>query len=291
MRYGKSGNWPSIRKKLKQGQVILRKETGLLELVIDGQTVRAEEGATILGVARDAGIYIPTLCHHDALSPSGACRLCIVEIYPQGSKLPSMTTACNFPVKEEMEVRTNSQKVLEARRLRARVLLAKGPESRAIQEIAADLGVETTPFTLETDKTCIRCSLCVRVCREAIGADALKLITRSEGAEPHVEVSPNNCIGCGSCSLLCPTGFIKMEEAGGQRIIWDTAFEMKRCSHCGSYTTSEAHWKYIEEKTGTSSEFGTVRDMCPVCRRDAVSAELLDLLEHFTTSLFTSDFD
>lgn len=258
----------------------------MIELVIDGQALRAEEGKTILDVARDIGIHIPTLCHHDAVSPSGACRLCIVEVYPRGSTMSYMTTACNFPVEEGMEVWTRSAKVLESRRMTVELLLAKEPESKIIQEIAADLGVEKTPFTLERGDTCILCGLCVGVCREAVGADALNFITRRGKTEPHIEFSPDTCIGCGACSLLCPTGFIKMEEVEGQRIIWGTAFRMRKCSCCGSYTTTEAHWEYMEEKVGTSSEFRTARDICPACRRDAISSELLDLPEKSLISLY-----
>ena len=112
----------------------------MIELVIDGQAIRAEEGKTILDVARAIGIHIPTLCHHDAVSPSGACRLCIVEVYPRGSTMSYMTTACNFPVEEGMEVWSSSAKVLESRRMTVELLLAKEPESKIIQEIAADLG-------------------------------------------------------------------------------------------------------------------------------------------------------
>ena len=261
----------------------------MIELIIDGQTILAEEGKTILDVARDAGIHIPMLCHHDAVSPSGACRLCNVEIYPRGSIQSSLATACNFSVEEGLEVWTNSAKVVEARQLTVALLLAKEPESKVIQELAAEMGVATTPFTIEAENNCILCSLCVRVCREVIGADALKFITRSHKTIPHIEASPNLCIGCGACSLLCPTHFIKMGEGDGQRIIWDTAYNMRKCSRCGAYTTTEAHWKYIEEKSGTSEEVKMAREICPVCRRDTISSELLDLSEKVLTSLFKGE--
>jgi bidirectional [NiFe] hydrogenase diaphorase subunit len=258
----------------------------MLELIMDGQVVRTKEGKTILEVARDEGIYIPTLCHHDGVSPSGACRLCIVEVYPQGSTVGYLTTSCNFPVEEGIEVWTGSERVLESRRLTAELLLAKEPESKAIQDIGAKLGVEKAPFVLERDHACILCTLCVRVCKEAVGVGALKLITRRGKTEPHIAASPETCIGCGACSLLCPTQFIKMEEVKDQRVIWDTAFKMKTCSQCGSYSTTEAHWAYMEERVGTSKEFRMARDICPVCRRDAMSSELLDLPGRLTVSLF-----
>lgn len=258
----------------------------MIELVIDGQTILAEEGKTILEVARQFGIDIPTLCHHDAVTPSGACRLCNVEVYPKGSTQSSMVTACNFAAEEGMEVWTNSAKVLETRRLTIELLLAREPESKIIRLLAAELGVAATAFRLEPENTCVLCNLCVRVCREVIKADALRLITRDEKAVPHIEVSPMKCIGCGACSLLCPSDFIKMEEIDGQRIIWDTAFKMKKCVCCGADITTEAHSKFIEEKSGSATAYGVARELCPICRRDAMCAELLELSEKCMTSLF-----
>jgi NADH dehydrogenase/NADH:ubiquinone oxidoreductase subunit G len=259
----------------------------MIELIIDGQTILAETEKTILEVARQVGIDIPTLCHHDAVTPSGACRLCNVEIYPRGSTQSFLVTACNFPVEEGMEVWTNSERVLETRRMTMELLLAREPESKTIRDLAAGLGIGSTPFRLEAENTCVLCNLCVRVCREVIKADALTLITRGEKAVPHIEVSPTKCIGCGACFLLCPSHFIRMEEAEGRRVIWDTAFPMKKCSHCDAYITTEAHWKALVEESGSSLEERGTKELCPLCRRDALSSELLGLSEKPTTSLFT----
>lgn len=270
-----------------RARIVYRKEEAMIELIIDGQTVLVETGKTILEVARQVGIDIPTLCHHDAVTPSGACRLCNVEVYPRGSTQSFLVTACNFPVEEGMEAWTNSEKVLKTRRLTMELLLARDPESKTICELAAELGVGPTPFRLEAENTCVLCNLCVRVCREVIKVDALKLITRGEKAVPHIEVSSTKCIGCGACSLLCPSKFIKMEEVDGQRVIWDTAFHMKKCSHCNAYITTEAHWKVIVEKSGSSLEERGTKELCPICRRDAILSELLELSDKPTTSLFT----
>jgi formate hydrogenlyase subunit 6/NADH:ubiquinone oxidoreductase subunit I len=143
-----------------------------------------------------------------------------------------------------------------------------------------------SPFKLEAENTCVLCNLCVRVCREVIKADALKLITRSEKATPRIEVSPTKCIGCGACSLLCPSHFIKMDEVNGQRVIWDTAFKMKKCARCSTCITTEAHWKYIIDRSGSSDEYKGTEELCPACHRDAISSELLELSEKSATCLF-----
>lgn len=258
----------------------------MIELEIDGQVMQAEEGQMVLDVAREADIDIPTLCYHDAVSPSGACHLCIVEIRPRGSTVSSMAMACNCLVGDGMEVWTRSAKVLADRHLALERLLAKDPNCRGSQKMAAELGLGLPSFPLETKKVCILCKLCVRVCREALQLEALKYVRGREDREPHIEVSSNTCIGCGACSLLCPTGFIKMEEAGGKRIIWGRVFAMKKCSRCGSSMTTEAHWKYLEEKLGRCGEFETAKEKCPVCRRDLSVLDLLDLPGKPGTSLY-----
>ena len=258
----------------------------MIDLYIDGQAVRTEEGKTILAVARDAGIHIPTLCYHDALSPAGACRLCIVEVHLEGEAQSRLTSSCNSLVKDGMKVLTHSERVLEARQRAVEHLLKKAAKSKVIQEIAMEVGVERAPDTFGEDSNCILCRLCVRACREAIGADALKLIPKRDKKEPYIQFSAESCIGCAACFLLCPTGFIKMEEIDGQRIIWGTAFRMKKCSRCGVFTTTEAHWNYLEERAGASAQFNMAKDMCLACRRDSISSELLDLRQGSSSPLF-----
>ena len=85
----------------------------MTNLTINGQTVRAPVGSTILQVARQEGIDIPTLCNHPALTPTGACRMCLVEV--QGQR--TLITACTFPITEGMVVQTESPQVVEARKL------------------------------------------------------------------------------------------------------------------------------------------------------------------------------
>src|SRR3990172_5518951 len=84
-------------------------------ITIDGAEVKACEGTSILDIARQVGIEIPTLCHNDVISPFGACRLCSVEITnPHGKK--KIVTSCNYPVEEGLVVDTKSEKVLNIRR-------------------------------------------------------------------------------------------------------------------------------------------------------------------------------
>ena len=109
-------------------------------LTINGKSIKTQEGKTILEVARENDIYIPTLCYHDALSPAGNCRLCTVEV-TQG-KCTTLETSCNYLVQEGMAVKTDSERVKDVRQLVMELLLARCPNPKKIKEMAAEVGIE-----------------------------------------------------------------------------------------------------------------------------------------------------
>ncbi|OPX40735.1 MAG: hypothetical protein B1H13_05960, partial [Desulfobacteraceae bacterium 4484_190.3] len=193
----------------------------MVNIVIDGRKVKAKEGSTILENARDLKLDIPTLCHHDDLSPFGACRLCTVEVKTSGKW--QLTTSCNTVVEDGMEVKTDSKKALEGRKMAAELLYYKYPETEAVREIAEKVGVDVSEEKGE-EHDCILCGLCVRACREIVGVSALTFQDRGPGRDledPQIEFDPNSCIGCGACAYVCPTGYIKMEAEDDKRIIWN----------------------------------------------------------------------
>ena len=196
----------------------------MVNIVINGRKVRAKDGSTILENARDLKLDIPTLCHHDDLSPFGACRLCSVEVKANGKW--QIATSCNTAVESGMEIRTNSSKALESRKMAAELLYYKYPETEAVREIAEKLGVDVFEEKGE-ENDCILCGLCVRACKEIVGVSALTFQDRGLGRdleEPQIESDPNACIGCGSCAYVCPTGYVKMESEDDKRIIWNKVF-------------------------------------------------------------------
>lgn len=233
-------------------------------LIIDDREIQAEEGLTILEVARDNGIEIPTLCYSEALEPYGACRLCVVEIV-KGNR-SKLVASCLYPVEEGLTVKTASERVMASRKMIIELLLARCPGVKIIQDLAREMGVETTSFRQENSE-CILCALCVRACQEVVGVSAISLVNRGanrEVAAPFLEPSAV-CIGCGSCAYVCPTGCIKMEDIGDRRIIhnWNTEFKLKKCKVCSNYFAPEAQLNYIREKAGLPEEFF---DTCINCR-------------------------
>ena len=130
--------------------------------------LRLKKGQTILQVATEHGIDIPTLCHNEAIEPYGACRLCIVEI--SKGKRTRIVTSCLYPVEEGLQVKTDSPRVINNRKTILELLLARCSKNKVIRELASQMGIEQPPFKSEylEDNDCIVCGLCVRACEQVV---------------------------------------------------------------------------------------------------------------------------
>ncbi|MCL4534885.1 MAG: 2Fe-2S iron-sulfur cluster-binding protein, partial [Bacteroidetes bacterium] len=186
------------------------KGRAMVTFTLDNREVQVEEGLTVLEAARRLGVYIPTLCYHEGISPFGACRLCLVEaVGPRRSRL---YTACTYPVEEGLVVRTSSSRVMEARKMMVELLLARCPNVPVIQGLARQFGIEKPAFPVE-DHDCILCGLCVRVCEEVVGKSVLTFVNRGPDREVSTpyDATSEECIACGACAAVCPTGAIRIE--------------------------------------------------------------------------------
>lgn len=240
----------------------------MVTLTIDGREVRAEEGMVILEVARENNIYIPSLCSHEGVTPFGACRLCLVEVAKNGRE--RLVASCLYPVEEGLIVKTDSERVMNNRRMIMELLLARCPDSEVIQDLARQLGVEKTAFKLEdNNRKCILCALCVRVCQEVVGVAAISLVNRGVQRQMAIPFYDNSgaCIGCDSCAYICPTDAIRVEDVGDTRIITmpncKMEFKLKQCKTCGNYWAPEKQLDYIAKQSNLAPE---VFDVCPNCR-------------------------
>jgi bidirectional [NiFe] hydrogenase diaphorase subunit len=236
----------------------------MIPFTIDGQPVEGKENENVLEVARDAGFDIPTLCYHESVKPYGACRLCLVEVVKSGRA--KMTTACTYPVMEGIEVLTQTEKVLRARRMMIELILAMCPGDKRIQDMAKGMGIEQVRFKKE-DKDCILCGLCGRVCDEVVGAHAIQFALRGDRREmiPPFQGEAMNCIACGACVVVCPVDVIRMKEEGDERTIirWKRTLKMKKCKVCGNYIAPWFQLEKFREQTKLPKEFF---DVCYTCR-------------------------
>jgi NADH dehydrogenase/NADH:ubiquinone oxidoreductase subunit G len=172
-------------------------------MTIDGSTVRARRGESVLDTAARYGICIPHLCHLPTCSETGACRICIVENVLNGRS--KITTSCTLVAKEGMVIRANSEKVQKLRRNIAELLVTQAPNSRAIQDLAVRCGVTDTRYPFRSDD-CVLCGRCVRACKELYQAEAIGFVGR--GSQREVDfpfsVRPEFCKRCWACVDLCP---------------------------------------------------------------------------------------
>jgi len=175
---------------------------------IDGKEVKAVAGMTVLEAARGAGISIPSLCHHDQLEPFGGCRLCIVEVEVDGRT--RLVTSCVYQARENLVVRTRSEKIDRIRKTLLELLLAHAPDSPQLKDLARDYGADADRFEKEAS-FCIHCGLCVRYCAEVKGKHAVGFVDRGINKEISFipEIAAQECNDCKECFPLCPTSYLQ----------------------------------------------------------------------------------
>ena len=224
----------------------------MVNLTIDGKSVSVPKGTTILEAARQVDIHIPTLCWLEKVSTTGACRICAVEI--EGVDRPM--TACNTPVKEGINVTTQSEKLQKSRRQIMELILVNHPLDCPVcdaggecdlqnvcyeldvvrQEFQADdVNPETIdhwPLIQQVPSRCILCEKCVKVCHELIGADAL--FVNDKGDKAFIDKKLENCTYCGNCVAVCPTGTMISKPFKFKARPWTLKKAPSICTYCPS---------------------------------------------------------
>jgi len=257
-------------------------------VTIDGHKVRVKKNATVLDAARKAGIWIPTLCYHPAIvGPDASCRLCMVELDRGDSR--QLITACNYPVRRDIVVYVSSDAARKARQGVMELLLARAPDSRELKELAARMGVKATryPTVTESQRNCILCGLCVRICEDMIGKSAIGFAGRGVDrtvAAPFRQPS-DDCIGCGACAVICPVGTIKVRLHEDEQQVEISPFKSRvkliACERCGEPVVSElVVAQALDRMALDSKELRERMRLCAKCRRSNTTAALATTAGH-----------
>jgi NADH-quinone oxidoreductase subunit G/NADP-reducing hydrogenase subunit HndD len=201
-----------------------------IRLQVNGQNIEAEKGETILSALNRHGLHVPTICSMKGLSPSGACRMCVVEVEGRENLVPS----CSFPVEVPMNIRTHSPRVLRARKTNVELLLSNHPDdclycerngSCELQSLSEELNIrerripgkkslykidKSSPAIIRDPAKCILCGRCVRVCEEIMNTSTLDFAHRGKELKISTTLAKplnySNCTSCGQCLSACPTG-------------------------------------------------------------------------------------
>lgn len=214
----------------------------MVNLKINGKSVSVPEGSTVLEAAKAANIEIPTLCFLNGVNCAGSCRMCVVEA--TGAR--GLVAACVYPVSEGMEVRTNTPKCRQSRKMTLELLLSTHKKkcltcprnmTCELQRLALEYGADadkfataapdtpldtSSPFLIRDNDKCINCRRCVAACKNLQGVEAIGPIGRGYAVHiggaferPTIET---NCVGCGQCIVACPVG--ALVEKSGTDAVW-----------------------------------------------------------------------
>ena len=235
-------------------------------IIIDDHEYEAEEGMSVLQVTRANGFQIPTLCYHPSLKPSGSCCLCAVEVPGHATGKRVTMLACVLKVRDGMVVKTSGQAVERARTKAFKNLLQMAPQSKAISELARAYDIDPEP----PPDGCVRCRLCIRVCKEIVGPAALKMEKR-DGMNYVIPIE-GRCIGCGTCANICPTDVIKVSDHDNVRTISIRAevigkHPLERCEGCGKLYATPKFLNHIHKRTSTHTDVKAHHNYCPTCAK------------------------
>lgn len=226
------------------------------KIFIDGRELAFEGNKTVLQIARENNIHIPTLCYHPKFGPASNCRVCMVEV--EGMR--GLQASCALAAGDGMKVKTNSPLVLESRRMIVNMLLSNGNHDCLacevngdceLQDAAYQLGIEVPAFIIEQKQPrdnsaafimrdpnkCILCGRCIEGCNQLVVNEVLSFGYRGWNkkviCDSDLPMGQSTCVQCGECVQLCPVGALIDKKGIGKARAWETRKIRTTCPYCG----------------------------------------------------------
>ena len=277
-----------------------------ITITLDGREVSGYAGMSILALACESGVRIPTLCHDEHLSAIGACRLCIVEDETSGALMAS----CVTPLAPGMVINTCSPRVVAHRRIIVQLMLASHPDTCPVcdkgnrcqlRQIAGEMGISLTEFQrisqpatiqeinpfIERDLSkCILCAKCIRACQELVVEGVLDYFQRGFKAKPtnigDLSLETSECTFCGTCVALCPTGAL-MEKGWMYKGTTKTTIQTT-CPYCGCGCGVELQVKH-NRLVRAIPRRGDAGDYSPLCVRGSYGHDFVHSPDRLTKPL------
>jgi formate dehydrogenase major subunit len=252
-----------------------------MKITINGNTIEAVEGQTILQAALANGIYIPHLCYHEKVGAAGKCRACVVEV--EGMR--GLQTSCSVKLRDGMVISTQTENVVNAQKLVIDLMLSSGTHDCLaceqngdceLQDAAYFLGIErasvqygeinrefdtSSEFVYVERNKCISCGRCVAACNNTVVNQVLDFGHRGHHTEIIFDtdkpMGESTCVQCGECSQMCPVGAIVDKNARGKGRTWELKKVETVCPYCGVGCKLELH---VDEKTNKIVKVKGVED-------------------------------
>ncbi|MFC2072079.1 formate dehydrogenase subunit alpha [Chloroflexota bacterium] len=281
-----------------------------ITITLDGVEVSGYSGMTILDLARESGVDIPTLCNDPHLAPIGACRLCLVEDERSGALL----AACVAPITPGMVINTRSPRVIERRKVIIQFMLASHPDSCLVcdkgnrcqlRKLASEMGIglvefqripqlatieEVNPFIERDLSKCILCGKCIRADQELVVEGAIDYIERGFASKPatlnDMPLEKSECTFCGTCVALCPTGALMEKERiyrGTTTTTVDTVCPFCGCGCSISLEVKDNHLVRARPAAESPVNHGTL------CARGSYGYDFVHSPERLTSPLVKID--
>lgn len=284
----------------------------MIKIVINGKEILAEKNQTILEVAKENGIHIPTLCHDDRLSDFGGCRMCLVEI--KGSN--KLHTSCSTKIWNGMEVETENKKINKIRKNIVDLLVSNHPMDCLtceqvgecdLQDLAYEYGIkegsykgEKTVYAIDSinpvmernPSKCIMCGKCVRVCKEIQVTDAIDFVGRGFDSVVNTpfndSINHDNCRLCGQCISVCPTGALTNKDFKNIRP-WEIEEKVTTtCPFCGTGCTFDLNVK-DGKVVGVTPHSGSVVNDKSMCVKGRFHTDFISNPDRITKPLIKKD--